>query len=197
MIAHVRGRVLRRTPDRVIVDVNGVGWLVHVTSGATIPAVGESVALFTSLQVREDSMTLYGFADERGLELFELLLTSAGVGPKLAMAALSTHRAEILTSAIATGDLATLTAVPGIGKKVAERLVLELRDRVGLPVGGGPSDGVAAGTTMAAEARAALASLGYRAGEIEDALATVGDHNDLEGLLRAALGVLGKAVAAR
>jgi len=198
MIAHVRGRVLRRTADTVVVDVNGVGYLVHITGGTPIPPAGESVALSTSLQVREDSMTLYGFADEQGLALFELLLTSAGVGPKLAMAALSTHPANVLTSAIATGDVATLTAIPGIGRKVAERLVLELRDRVGLPVSAaGPADGVAPGTTPASEVRAALASLGYRAGEIEDALAAAGDHDELDGLLRAALGVLGKTVAAR
>lgn len=199
MIAHLRGRVLRRTTDTVVVDVQGVGYVVHVTAGTPIAAVGESMSLHTSLQVREDSMTLYGFADEVGLELFQLLLTSAGVGPKLAMAALGTHRADVLMSAIATGDVATLTAVPGIGKKVAERLVLELRDKVGLPTtpdaAGNGVSGIA--TTVQGEARAALASLGYRAGEIEDALASVQPHEDLDGLLRATLGVLGKSVATR
>lgn len=198
MIAHLRGRVLRRTADAVVVDVNGVGYLVHVTGAMAVPPRGEPVELFTSLQVREDSMTLYGFGDETGLSLFELLLTSSGVGPKLAMAALSTHRADVLTAAIATGDLATLTAIPGVGKKVAERLVLELRDKVGLPATDNDGvEGAVPGTTLLGEARAALATLGYRAGEIEDALAAVGHHDDLDQLLRAALGVLGRAVAAR
>lgn len=198
MIAHLRGRILRRGHDTVVVDVNGVGYLVHVTAATAIPPRGETVELFTSLQVREESMTLYGFADQAALDLFELLLTSAGVGPKLAMAALATHRADVLTSAIATADVATLTAVPGIGKKVAERLVLELRDKVGLPTTEAATDGTSiAGVTVVGEARAALATLGYRAGEIEDALAAAGPHDDVDGLLRAALGVLGKAVAAR
>lgn len=198
MIAHLRGRILRRTPHTVVVDVNGVGYLVHVTGATAIPPRGETVELFTSLQVREESMTLYGFADLATLDLFELLLTSAGVGPKLAMAALATHRADVLTSAIATADVATLTAIPGIGKKVAERLVLELRDKVGLPTEHASADGTpTAGITVVGEARAALAALGYRAGEIEDALAAAGPHDDVDGLLRAALGVLGKAVAAR
>ena len=119
MIAHVRGRVSHRGTEFVVVDVGGVGYLVHVASLDRVPPRGEDVELHTSLQVREDSMTLYGFPDRADLELFDLLLTSSGVGPKLALAALRTHRADVLRTAIATGDVATLTAVPGIGKKSA------------------------------------------------------------------------------
>jgi holliday junction DNA helicase RuvA len=194
MIAHVRGRVAHRGTGTVVVDVAGVGYLVHVTGTSAVPARGEPVELHTSLQVREDSMTLYGFADRGSLELFELLLSSSGVGPKLALAALGTHRPEVLRGAIAGGDLATLTTVPGIGKKVAERLVLELKDKVG---GGfevtGP-EAAAAGAPAAddhdRELRDALLGLGYTSGEVQEALAALhaaGASGDTADLLRLAL----------
>jgi len=131
MIAHVRGTVTHRIAGSVVIDVGGVGYLVHVTAADHIPAQGQEVELHTSLQVREDSMTLYGFTARSSLVLFELLLSSSGVGPKLALAALGTHRPDVLRLAIAGGDTATLTAIPGVGKKVAERLVLDLKDKVG------------------------------------------------------------------
>lgn len=201
MIAHVRGKVVHRDSDAVVVDVGGVGYLVLVASLDRVPARGEVVELHTSLQVREDSMTLYGFPDRAGLELFELLLTSSGVGPKLALAALRTHRADVLRAAIATGDVATLTSVPGIGKKSAERLVLELRDKVGAgwdvpgevvagDVGGAP-------TTPLGEVREALASLGYSAAEVQAALADLDGDGDTSDLLRRALRSLGAATGGR
>jgi holliday junction DNA helicase RuvB len=148
VIAHLRGRVAHRTATDVVVDVQGVGYLVHVAAGERVPPHGELVELHTSLQVREESMTLYGFLDRGSLTLFELLLTSSGVGPKLALAALGTHRPDVLRTAIASGDLPTLTAVPGVGKKVAERLVLELKDKVG-SVGAGVAVGASGGTAAA------------------------------------------------
>lgn len=201
MIAHVRGRVAHRDSDSVVLDVNGVGYLVHVAGLDHVPPRGEVVELHTSLQVREDSMTLYGFPDRTGLELFELLLTSSGVGPKLALAALRTHRADVLRTAIATGDVATLTAVPGIGKKSADRLVLELRDRVGagfdVPVDGVAVDGVAVPSTPLGEVREALASLGYSAGEVQAALADLDPDGTTSDLLRQALRSLGAATGGR
>jgi holliday junction DNA helicase RuvA len=174
VIAHLRGRVAHRDAGSVVVDVGGVGYLVHVTPGDRIPPRGEPVELHTSMQVREESMTLYGFTDRTSLALFELLLTSSGVGPKLALAALGTHRPDVLRTAIAGADLPTLTAIPGVGKKVAERLVLELKDKVGGATGGelaAVTAGADAGTVD--EVRDALLGLGYSAGEVQQALAAV------------------------
>lgn len=196
MIAHLRGRVSARSTASVVVDVNGVGYLVHVAGADRIPPRGEPVELHTSLQVREDSMTLFGFPDRAGLETFELLLTSSGVGPKLALAALATHDPETLRHAVATEDLTTLTAVPGIGKKVAQRIVLELRDKVGglgsdLVPGG---DGTTVATPLG-EVREALASLGYGAGEVQAAVAQLEPDGDVPDLLRRALRAIGSAHA--
>lgn len=195
MIAHLHGRVAHRSASDVVVDVGGVGYLVHVPAGERVPPQGQPVALHTSLQVREESMTLYGFLDRGALTLFELLLTSSGVGPKLALAALGTHRPDVLRTAIASGDLTSLTAIPGVGKKVAERLVLELKDKVG-GLGGAPT-AVAAATAgedphAVAEVREALVGLGYAAAEIQAALAALaagGPLGDLDtsDLLRRAL----------
>jgi holliday junction DNA helicase RuvA len=199
VIAFLRGRVAHRRLGAVIVDVQGVGYLVHVTAGESLPAQGEPVELHTSLQVREDSMTLYGFVDRAALTLFELLLTSSGVGPKLALAALATHRPDVLRTAIGGGDVATLTAIPGVGKKVAERLVLELRDRVGGVPGTPAATAGQAGTTAepaaVAEVRDALLGLGYSAGEVQSVLASLDPVHttDTSELLRRALRQLGSA----
>lgn len=194
MIAHLRGRVAHREASSVVVDVHGVGYLVHVTPGERLPARGEPVELHTSLQVREDSMTLYGFTERSSLALFELLLTSSGVGPKLALAALGTHRPEVLRTAIAGGDVPTLTAIPGVGRKVAERLVLELKERIGAAeLGVLPgSDQVAVGGALH-EVRDALLGLGYSAGEVQAALTELAADGDEEvsDLLRRALRRLG------
>ena len=213
MIAHVRGTVAHRSAGTVVLDVHGVGYLVHVTAADHIPAQGQQVELHTSLQVREDSMTLYGFTARSSLVLFELLLSSSGVGPKLALAALGTHRPDVLRLAIAGGDTATLTAIPGVGKKVAERLVLDLKDKVGGDGLGAFTDaddgsdasGSPAGTgggadrSVLAEVRDALLGLGYSAGEVQAAMVELGDaRNDPEAdaadLLRRSLRVLGSGV---
>lgn len=177
MIAQLRGRVAHRDLGRVVVDVGGVGYLVHVVAGERIPPRGEPVELHTSLQVREDAMTLYGFTDRDALVVFELLLTASGVGPKLALAAVGTHRPEVLRTAIGGSDVATLTDIPGVGRKVAERLVLELKEKVGLPAAGLPAPQDARGAdpepTALAEVRDALLGLGYSAGEVQQALAAV------------------------
>lgn len=184
MIAHLRGQVRSRGGGRVVLDVHGVGYLVHVPATETIPAVGQEVELATSMQVREDSMTLYGFVDPVALQLFELLISSSGVGPKLALAALGTHRPATLRQAIADEDLATLTQVSGIGKKVAERLVLELKDKVGVVAQLGDDDGLVVtpstdDTGTLADARAALQSLGYTAAEIAAAMRELGRGGDV------------------
>ena len=195
MIAFVRGRVADRGDSTVVVDVNGVGHLVHVPAGTPVPPPGREVTLHTSLQVREDSMTLYGFVDRESLRLFELLLTSSGVGPKLALAALSALPPSVLEAAISEGDVAVLTSVSGIGRKVADRIVLELKDRVGSAVGV-PSGSAAAqpdGTVHAV--REALAGFGFTPVEVREALAQLeaDPEEDSGALLRRALRVLGPA----
>lgn len=200
MIAQLRGRVAARSRDTVVVDVHGVGYLVHVPASMAdrVPARGEEVELHTSLQVREDSMTLYGFPDRSARELFELLLTASGVGPKLALAALSTHPAGALRAAIADGDVDTLTLIPGIGKKSAQRLVLELREKLGgdgdalLDDAGGYGGG--AGRPVLSEVRDALLALGYTPGEAHDAMSGLdadGD-GDVGALVKTALKRLGR-----
>lgn len=200
MISHLRGTVAARDATCVVVDVAGVGYLVHVPPSDSIPSRGEQVVLHTSLQVREDSMALYGSTDHATLELFELLLTASGVGPKLALAYVATHRPAVLRAAIAAGDIATLTEVPGVGKKGAERLVLELKDRVG----GTGADLVDVGVSAAAlsagdhlaEVRDALLALGYSTAEVQPVLGTLkGVDDDVPGLLRRALRTLGTGAA--
>jgi Holliday junction DNA helicase RuvA len=203
VISHLRGTVAHRDTGAVVVDVGGVGYLVHVTPGDRIPPRGEEVVLHTSLQVREDAMTLYGATDRASLTLFELLLTASGVGPKLALAYLATHRPEVLRAAIASADLTTLTQVSGVGKKGAERLVLELKDKVGgtaaATASGGGADAAAGGADAAAldEVRVALLGLGYVTHEVQPVLASLVDaHDDVAGLLRRALRQLGAGARA-
>ncbi len=194
MIALLRGDVLDRGAAEVVVDVHGVGFRVLVPSGVAIPLPGREIILHTSLQVREDSMTLYGFLERDELRLFELLLTSSGVGPKLGLAALSALRPAALEAAIADGDVAVLTGVPGIGRKVAERLVLELKDRV-RAVAGAPSGSVAAvDDGSIAAVREALAGFGFTPVEVREALSQIEAVPDEDSgtLLRRALRVLGR-----
>ncbi len=137
MIASVRGLVAAVAPDSAVIEVGGVGLAVHCTPGTLAGLrTGEPARLATSMVVREDSLTLYGFADDDEKQLFELLQTASGVGPRLAQAVLAVHSPDVVRKAVAGGDLTTLTRVPGIGKKGAERLVLELRDRIGPVVSG-------------------------------------------------------------
>src|SRR5690349_21601133 len=132
MTASVRGRVASMGPDGAVVEVGGVGLAVHCTPGTLAGLrVGADARLATSLVVREDALTLYGFADDDEKQLFELLQTASGVGPRLAQAVLAVLTPDAVRKALANADTATLTRVPGIGKKGAERLILELRDRVG------------------------------------------------------------------
>jgi Holliday junction DNA helicase RuvA len=195
MIAMISGTVVHRDVRSVVIDVQGVGYVVQLADVSAAPPVGQEVMLHTSMQVREDSMTLYGFSDRAALTLFELLLTSSGVGPKLAQAALATLAPGRLRGAIASADLATLTTISGVGRKVAQRMVLELKDKVGgdegdLDLGEGiaPSQGGARATV-----NEALLGLGYAPGEIRIALADV-DGDDEAVLLRSALRKLAGAL---
>lgn len=202
MIASVRGRVVAVGPDSAVIEVGGVGIAV-VCTPATLATlrVGDDVRLATSLVVREDSLTLYGFADDDARALFELLQTASGVGPRLAQAMLAVHPPDVLRKAIATGDTATLTRVPGIGKKGAERLVLELRDRIGptLTTSSGTSLSLpVGGVAWQDQVRQALVGLGWTASQADQAVAAVAAELDgqpvpaVSVLLKRAIAMLGR-----
>jgi Holliday junction DNA helicase RuvA len=183
VIASVSGTVAALGPQSAVVEVGGVGLLVQCTP-ATLAGlrVGEPATLATTLVVRETELTLYGFADADARDVFEILQSAAGVGPKLAQAVLGVHDPDTVRRAVAEEDLAVLTRVPGIGRKGAQRIVLDLRDRLGPPRGAavpGPrAAGAGAGAAIPGMAggvgdtvREALAGLGYSAREAEDAVA--------------------------
>lgn len=198
MIASVRGTVLATHLDSVVVEVGGVGMLVHTTP-ATASSLrhGQEATLATTLVVREDSLTLYGFGDQDERALFEQVQTVSGVGPKVALAILAVLAPDVARTAISTGDLATLTKVPGIGKKGAERIVLELRDKVGVVPGtAAPSAAAPAGGGAQPQVVEALVGLGWPVKAAEKAVETVlaggSAGSSTSELLRAALRELGR-----
>ena len=194
MIASVSGRLAAKGADRVVIETaGGVGYEVTVPLGVMerLPGAGEAVTLATELVVREDGWALYGFLDETERRLFQRLLTVTGVGPKIAVAFLSTLGAERGARAIQKKDVAALSSVSGVGRKLAERLALELGDKLGELVGGAAP---AAFSGPAEAALAALERLGYATAEAERALRTAlagdGAHADAETLVRRALHIL-------
>jgi holliday junction DNA helicase RuvA len=222
MIAFVRGEIAALGPDGAVVEIGGVGLEVQCTPD-TLAAlrVGEPARLATSLVVREDSLTLYGFANDDERAVFELLQTASGVGPRLAQAMLAVHSPNALRRAVATEDLGALCLVPGIGKKGAQRIVLELKDRLGIPEPRsapdrngpmGTADGSGApGAPLSLplqrgwreQIHGALVGLGWTAREADEALVAVGpevdaaaergEDPDIALLLRSALRALGRS----
>lgn len=207
MIASVRGTVTALGPDGAVVDIGGaaggIGLAVSCSPGTLARLrVGDAARLATSLVVREDSLTLYGFADDDERALFELLQTANGVGPKLAQTMLSVHPPRELRRAIAGSDLASLTRVPGIGRKGAERIVVELRDRVGAldgtPGTPAPGTGVVAVAPWRDQLAHALAGLGFSAREAGDAIDVVAADvapdttPEVSALLRRSIQLLGR-----
>jgi Holliday junction DNA helicase RuvA len=202
MIAFVKGRVEALTLSSAIIEVGGVGMQVWCTPG-TLAAlrVGDDASLPTSLVVREESLTLYGFASVDERDVFELLQTASGVGPKLAQAMLAVHDPDALRRAVSTEDLATLTAVPGIGRKGAQRIVLELKDRLGPPVATTPttSGGQQSAAPWRDQVHTAMVGLGWSARDADTAIDKVtadfgGDDDvDVAAVLKAALRTLSKA----
>ncbi|MGK5631135.1 Holliday junction branch migration protein RuvA [Streptomyces sp. URMC 123] len=206
MIAFVSGPVAALAPDTAVVEVGGIGMAVQCTPNTLSGLrVGQHARLATSLVVREESLTLYGFADDDERQVFELLQTASGVGPRLAQAMLAVHAPDALRTAVAQGDEKALTAVPGIGKKGAQRLLLELKDRLGAPVGTGGAARVGAPVTAgwSDQLHAALIGLGYATREADEAIAAVtpqaeaalaeGGTPQVGALLRAALQTLNRA----
>jgi Holliday junction DNA helicase RuvA len=184
MIARLRGRYAGDAGDGLVLDVNGVGYLVAATGRARRRArEADEVTLETHLHVREDAMQLYGFADADERELFQALLTVSGIGPKVALAIVSGSTPAELRRAIVLEDTARFEAIPGIGKKTAQRVVLELREKVSAEAIAVPS----AGPADALVARAALVELGYSVVEAERALAEVDPDLPAEERVRLAL----------
>lgn len=191
MIGRLRGTlVLRSVKGEVMLDVGGVGYRILVSPATILDLgpVGNEVVVHTHMHVREDALTLYGFATADARDCFESLLGAHGVGPGLALAILSTHGPDDLRRVVMEGDLDALTLVPGVGRKTAARLLLELKSRLDVPEG----DLVpAAAGSARAEVREALAALGYQPEEVRRAMGDLPAEGDLRTLVRSALQTLG------
>jgi len=198
MIARLKGTVLESTPLLVVLEAGGVGYDVHipVTTAEKVPAIGGECSLFIHSVYREDSATLYGFASREDRDFFRLLVEKvSGIGPKIGISILSRMSTELLRSAIASSDVALLSKCPGIGKKTAERLVIELKDKVGLAASGGISS--SNGTAPVGEPSAfqdtvaSLMALGYKPADadklVRKALSKLDSNATVEALLREAL----------
>jgi Holliday junction DNA helicase RuvA len=190
MIGSLRGTVLERSGDStVMIDVGGVGYLVTVTPKTFGELEPTSTAfLHIHHHIREDAQTLFGFVDRLERETFETLLSVHGVGPAMAIAVLSTHGPHALVDIVASADLAALTTVPGVGRKTAERMVMELKDKLSLPV---LDAAQSAKPSVAAAVRDALVGLGYSPDEIRESLRGVAEGSSAEEALRHALGAMG------
>ena len=189
MIAFLDGEVAEKAANRVVLAVGGIGYDVTVPASvlADLPPVGHRVTIHTRMVVRDDGITLYGFASQDQRALFDMLTGVTGVGPKVAIAFLSTLPTDALRRAIVDGDVAALSSTPGVGKKLAQRVVVELRDRLGggsIPIGA---------TGPLVDVREALVSLGLSPQEASDALAGIAvDDREVEDLLREALQRVGR-----
>ena len=186
MIAHLRGTVAGLGPDGAVIEVGGVGMRVQCTPGTLAELrPGEQAQVATSLVVREDSLTLYGFRSDDERNVFELLQTASGVGPRLALAMLAVHTPDALRRAISTEDLKALTMVPGIGTKGAQRIVLEMRDKLGPP--GEVGDGLPGGRPSARvpswrdQVQSGLVNLGWSARDADQAIAALEEEGTLAG----------------
>ncbi|HUV49383.1 MAG TPA: Holliday junction branch migration protein RuvA [Actinomycetes bacterium] len=212
MIASVRGPVIDLGVDRAVIEVGGLGIAVQCTpQTVSVLRRGDEATVHTSLVVREDSLTLYGFADADERSVFEVVQTVSGVGPRLAQAMLASLRPDTLRQIVASEDIAALTQVPGVGKKGAQRLVLELKDKLGAPSSGvgsspaaAPTEGPAVAGSWQGQVHAALVGLGWSARDADSAVSAVaqelGDEaatTEVAVLLRSALQSLGRAVTGR
>ena len=207
MIASLRGRLLERSPSGIVVEAGGVGYAVSVSTHtlAGLPAAGAEVFLRTRQVVREDALLLFGFLEEDELRLFDLLMSVSGVGPRVALAVMSGLESRALVRAIREESIAALVAVPGIGRKTAERLVVELRDKLDAFAPSASSGAGVAGPARAAsvlprnekfeDAVAALTRLGYTAAQSQDVLRRVSEGHEelaLEAMVKRALALLAR-----
>ncbi len=193
MIAHLRGQILSKTPNSVVVECGGVGYelAISVATYSEIGGEGKEVRLNVHTHVREDALSLFGFAELQEKRLFEKLLTISGIGPKLAITVLSGINAERLVGAIRAGDHATLTKIPGIGKKTAERVVLELKDKLDDMAGFVPADAPVSLGGIADDVLSALVNLGYARPAAQKAVEAASKdasvNGDFEKLFRASM----------
>jgi Holliday junction DNA helicase RuvA len=203
VIASLRGTLAEKGAGSCVIEAAGVGYLVHVSThtAGELPDRGQPVFLRTRQVVREDALTLFGFADPDELRLFDLLIAVSGVGPRLALALLSGLRPQALARAVREQQVGALVAVPGIGRKTAERLIVELKDKLEGPPGGAREGGILPRSERFQDAVAALTRLGYTAAQAQDAVRraeAAASASSLEELVRRALALLGKTpVAAR
>ena len=200
MLYSVRGTLLHREPQLAVVECGGVGYQCSVTMNTArrLPEIGKEVLLYTFLNVREDAVDLFGFADRDELNCFKLLTSVNGVGPKAGLAILSELTPDRVALAASTGDHKAFTRAQGVGPKLAQRIVLELKDKVGLSttdtavIGGAPSVGAVNAPSNAQEAVGALTMLGFSAGEASAAVARLDSDLPVQELIRQALRSLGK-----
>jgi holliday junction DNA helicase RuvA len=196
MIAHLRGRLLAKHPNQAVVETGGVGYdvTISVPTFSDLPGIGSEVALHIHTHVREDLIALYGFLRPAEKQLFEKLITVSGIGPKLSITILSGMAADEMVGAIRGNDIARLTRIPGIGKKTAERMVLELRDKLP-PAGVGETPAAPVMSAMEEDVLSALVNLGYQRATAERALASVaknGKDGSFEVMFRNALAALSR-----
>lgn len=195
MIGYLTGKIISKKPTKIILDVNGVGYLINI-SISTFEKLADSdtVSLFTYLSVKEDALDLYGFFTQSEKEMFELLISVSGIGPKLAQSILSGIEIGELNEALKLGNIARLTAIPGIGRKTAERLLVELRDKVeslALKFDGSSKTDY----SIRSDAVAALTNLGYNRANAEKTIKIICDNTpsiSIEDLIKEALGLLNK-----
>jgi Holliday junction DNA helicase RuvA len=190
MIGRLRGTLVGRRGDVVVVDVNGVGYEIAMTPRdvSGLPGIGEEIVVHTHLHVREDLMALHGFDAESARDLFRILIGTSGIGPKVGMAMLASYRPEELRTAVAAEDVDALSAVPGIGKRTAQKVILELRPKLAdLDAGSVVGDASASG-----QVREALEGLGYSPGEIREVIGGLPADLSVQDQLRRALQELGR-----
>lgn len=199
MIAHLKGRLLHKSPVSLVVDVQGVGYEVFIplTAYYQLPECGATIALFIHTHLREESLKLFGFLNAEEKQMFELLIRISKVGPKIALAILSGMTAQDLTQAVFNNDISTLNTIPGVGRKTAERLALELKDKLSemnlQPQTTAAATGNAPGNGLRDDAVSALVNLGYKKAQAEQALRKVWRDEarpSLEELIRDSLNCL-------
>ncbi|MGI6216513.1 MAG: Holliday junction branch migration protein RuvA [Coriobacteriales bacterium] len=192
MISFLRGKVFSKSSSKAVIDVNGVGYEVMMSSRSinALPAVGDDAMVYVSMQVREDGISLFGFIDESERFVYEKLITVSSVGPKVAISALSSYPADELMRIISTGDVTKMTKVPGIGKKMAQRIIIDLKNAFEVaPSGGIFEEG--SEPSGSSEAMMALLSMGFTTEEAELALKGYTGKDDLQEIVKYALKRLG------
>ncbi|MFZ3015760.1 MAG: Holliday junction branch migration protein RuvA [Minisyncoccia bacterium] len=187
MIGSIKGKITLKTDKFLIVETSGVGYKISISSDTLSKAkkIGDEISLWTHLHVREDALDLYGFTERKELEFFEMLINVSGIGPKSGLTILSVASIETLKKALATGDTSYLTKISGIGRKTAEKMIIELRDKMG-------KDNGDSSLQNELDALEALKSLGYSQGDAREALKNIPTEGDTNFKIREALKILGK-----